>query len=53
MFDKDLVLQYHGQFDDSRPSKYGGNIPVTGADIKAALDNVLAGKPVPKPWKPR
>jgi len=52
VFDSDLQLQYHGQWDDSRPSKYGGDIPVTGKDIRHALDLVLAGQAVEKPWKP-
>lgn len=52
VFDGDLKLQYHGQWDDSRPSKYGGNIPVTGKDIRHALDLTLAGQVVEKPWKP-
>ena len=44
VFDKEQRLVYRGQFDDSRP---GGNVPVTGKDLRAALDAVLAGKPVP------
>ena len=43
LFDKDRKLVYRGQFDDSRP---GNGIPVTGKDLRAALDAVLAGKPV-------
>lgn len=43
LFDKERRLVYRGQFDDSRPSN---NIPVTGKDLRAALDAVLAGKPV-------
>jgi thiol-disulfide isomerase/thioredoxin len=43
LFDKGLKLAYRGQFDDSRP---GNGIPVTGKDLRAALDAVLAGKPV-------
>ena len=43
IFDKDLLLVYRGQLDDSRP---GNNIPVSGKDIRRALDNVLNGKPV-------
>lgn len=43
IFDKNLACVYRGQFDDSRPSN---NIPVTGKDVRAALDNLLAGKPV-------
>ena len=44
LFDKDRRLAYRGQFDDSRPGK---NIPVTGRDLRAALEAVLAGKPGP------
>ncbi len=43
LFDKNHKLVYRGQFDDSRP---GNGIPVTGKDLRAALDAVLAGKPV-------
>ncbi len=49
LFDKEQRLVYRGQFDDSRP---GNGIPVTGKDIRAALDAVLAGKPVPPNQKP-
>ncbi len=40
VFDKDQRLVYRGQFDDSRP---GSDIPVTGKDLRAAVDAVLAG----------
>ena len=43
LFDKDQSLAYRGQFDDSRP---GNNVPVTGKDLRAAIDALLAGKPV-------
>ena len=43
LFDKNRKLVYRGQFDDSRP---GNGIPVTGKDLRAALDAVLAGQPV-------
>jgi len=43
LFDKNRKLVYRGQFDGSRP---GNGIPVTGQDLRAALDAVLAGKPV-------
>jgi len=43
LFDKNRKLVYRGQFDDSRP---GNGIPVTGKDLRAALDAALAGKPV-------
>jgi peroxiredoxin len=36
-------LVYRGQFDDSRP---GNGVPVTGGDLRAALDAVLEGRPV-------
>jgi peroxiredoxin len=42
LFDKQRKLVYRGQLDDSRP---GNGIPVTGKDLRAALDAVLAGKP--------
>lgn len=43
VFDKDLKLVYRGQLDDSRP---GNGIEVTGKDLRAALDAVLAGDQV-------
>ena len=49
LFDKDQRLVYRGQFDDSRP---GSNLPVTGTDLRAALDAVLAGKPASATQKP-
>jgi peroxiredoxin len=49
LFDEDRRLVYRGQFDDSRP---GNGLPVTGKDLRAALDAVLAGKPVPPNQKP-
>lgn len=49
LFDKDRRLVYRGQFDDSRP---GNGIPVTGKDLRAALDALLAGKPVSPDQKP-
>ena len=48
-FDKNQRLVYRGQMDDSRP---GNDVPVTGADLRAAMDAVLQGKPVPKVQKP-
>ena len=44
LFDRQHKLVYRGQFDDSRP---GNGKPVTGQDLRAALDAVLARKPVP------
>jgi peroxiredoxin len=49
LFDKDLKLVYRGQFDDSRP---GNGVALTGKDLRAALDAVLAGKPAPAHQKP-
>jgi thiol-disulfide isomerase/thioredoxin len=49
IFDKDLKCVYRGQFDDARP---GNNIPVTGRDLKAALDNILNGIAVDSDQKP-
>jgi hypothetical protein len=44
LFDAERRLVYRGQMDDSRPSS---DVPVTGEDLRAALDAVLAGDPVP------
>jgi peroxiredoxin len=41
VFDAAGKLAYHGQFDDSRP---GNEVPVTGRDLRAAVDALLAGK---------
>jgi hypothetical protein len=41
LYDKARKLVYRGQLDASRP---GNNVPVTGSDLRAALDAVLAGK---------
>jgi len=49
IFDKDLRCVYRGQMDDSRPSN---DIPVTGKDIRVALDSILAGTPVSEDQKP-
>lgn len=60
VFDHHRLLAYRGQFDDSRP---GNQVPVTGSDIRAALDATLDGErivdDVQKPsigcnikWKP-
>jgi peroxiredoxin len=49
LFDSDFHLVYRGQFDSSRPSN---SVPVTGEDLRAALDQVLAGKPVPADQRP-
>jgi thiol-disulfide isomerase/thioredoxin len=49
LFDKDQRLVYRGQFDDSRP---GNDKPVTGADLRAAVDAVLSGHQVPAEQMP-
>jgi peroxiredoxin len=49
LFDNNRRLAYRGQFDDSRP---GNGRPVTGRDLRAALDAVLAGRPAPEPQIP-
>lgn len=41
VFDAELRLVYRGQFDDSRPKN---DTPVTGRDLRAAVDTVLAGQ---------
>jgi len=49
LFDQDRELVYRGQLDDSRPSN---GKPVTGADLRAAIDDLLAGRPLSKDQKP-
>jgi peroxiredoxin len=49
VFDKDQKLAYRGQMDGSRP---GNAIPVTGKDLRAALDAVLSGQPVGDDQRP-
>lgn len=49
VFDAERKLAYRGQLDDSRPSN---DQPVTGADLRAAVEAVLAGKSVPGEQKP-
>jgi len=49
VFDRHRRLVYRGQLDDSRPSN---DRPVTGADLRAALDAVLEGRPVPEVQRP-
>jgi peroxiredoxin len=45
LFDAARKLAYRGQFDDSRP---GNGLPVTGKDLRAAMDAVLGGKQAPE-----
>ena len=49
LFDQNRKLVYRGQLDDSRP---GSNIPVTGEDLRAALDALLSGKEITSQQKP-
>jgi peroxiredoxin len=49
LFDRDRRLAYRGQFDASRP---GNGIPVTGSDMRAACDTLLAGKPLTREQTP-
>jgi peroxiredoxin len=49
VFDKNQRLVYRGQMDDSRPDS---GIPVTGRDLRAALDATLTGKPAAEKQKP-
>ena len=45
LFDANMELVYRGQLDSSRPRRggFGNDIPVTGKDLRAALDAVVAG----------
>jgi thiol-disulfide isomerase/thioredoxin len=57
VFDDERKLVYRGQLDDSRPSGRskpipGAGLPVTGKDLRAALDATLAGLPAPAEQKP-
>jgi peroxiredoxin len=49
IFDASMKCVYRGQLDDSRP---GNNKPVTGKDMRAALDALLENKPVSQDQKP-
>ena len=48
LFDGEQKLFYHGQFDDSRPKN---DLPVTGADLRAATDRILSGQASPSEQK--
>ena len=43
LFDKNKKLIYRGQYDSSRP---GNKVPVTGEDLKAAMEALLANSPI-------
>ncbi len=49
LFDKNFKLVYRGQFDSSRP---GNGFPVTGEDLRAAIDTVLTGKAISADQRP-
>lgn len=49
IYDKNLLLAYRGQLDDSRP---GNELPVTGNDIRHALDCLISNEPVPEKQRP-
>ncbi len=49
VFDKDLQLVYRGQLDDSRPNN---GKPLTGSDIRSALDSILANQAISADQKP-
>ncbi|MEO1447363.1 MAG: thioredoxin family protein, partial [Cyanobacteria bacterium J06635_11] len=49
LFDGSFKLAYRGQLDDARP---GNDTPVTGKDLRAALDKVVAGTPLPEAQQP-
>jgi peroxiredoxin len=49
LFDRGGRLVYRGQFDESRP---GNGVPVTGADLRAAADALIAGRPIASAQKP-
>ena len=49
VFDADLKCVYRGQLDESRP---GNGQPCDGRDLRAALDALLAGEPVPAQQQP-
>lgn len=49
IYDGSLSLAYRGQLDDSRPDN---GLPVTGADLRAALDAILAGQAPTAEQKP-
>lgn len=49
LYDAGRRLVYRGQFDDSRPAN---GVPVTGRDLRRAIDAVVDGRPVPADQKP-
>lgn len=49
LFDANLALVYRGQMDDTRPKQ---GVTPTGADLRAALEALVAGQQIPQPQKP-
>ncbi|TFG75176.1 MAG: thioredoxin family protein [Flavobacteriales bacterium] len=49
LFDKELALVYRGQLDDSRP---GNGMPLSGIDLRQAMDALLQGSPIDPVQKP-
>jgi peroxiredoxin len=49
LFDGENRLVYRGQLDDSRP---GRDVPVTGRDLRRAMDTLLAGRPISEEQQP-
>ncbi|MGH9617397.1 MAG: thioredoxin family protein [Acidobacteriaceae bacterium] len=49
LFDANKILVYRGQLDGSRP---GNGVPVDGRDLRAAIDSLLAGKPIATEQRP-
>jgi len=49
LYDRQRGLAYRGAFDESTP---GNGVPVTGDLLRGAVQQVLAGEPVPEPQRP-
>ena len=49
LFDQNDQLFYRGQLDDSRP---GNNIPLSGSDLRQAIDALIYNRVLPAPQKP-
>ncbi|MGB5592454.1 MAG: thioredoxin family protein [Crocosphaera sp.] len=49
LFNSDNILVYRGQFDDSRP---GNDVPVTGVDLRGAIEGVLKDRTIDSAQKP-
>ena len=49
LYDADGALVYRGQLDEGRP---GNEIPVTGGDLRAALEALIAGRPISSEQRP-